>query len=137
MVVWRVPDPVPPSGHRFKYRLVYVKSGRRAALRAAARNAFAADAHQGETLNFETPAAFFSRLTEKRWAMLYALQGAGEVPVRKLARRLERDGKRVHEDARVLVGRRHLEAWQEPTRGRVKTLHLVNPKALPPASAKH
>ena len=103
MVVWRVPDPVPPSGHRFKYRLVYVKSGRRAALRAAARNAFAADAHQGETLNFETPAAFFSRLTEKRWAMLYALQGAGEVPVRELARRLERDVKRVHEDAGVLV----------------------------------
>ena len=29
MVVWRVPDPVPPSGHRFKYRLVYVESGRR------------------------------------------------------------------------------------------------------------
>ena len=24
MVVWRVPDPVPPSEHRFKYRLVYV-----------------------------------------------------------------------------------------------------------------
>ena len=29
MVVWRVPDPVPPSGHSFKYRLVYVESGRR------------------------------------------------------------------------------------------------------------
>lgn len=29
MVVWRVPDPVPPSGHHFKYRLVYVESGRR------------------------------------------------------------------------------------------------------------
>lgn len=29
MVVWRVPDPVPPSEHRFKYRLVYVESGRR------------------------------------------------------------------------------------------------------------
>ena len=29
MVVWRVPDPVPPSEHRFKYRLVYVVAGRR------------------------------------------------------------------------------------------------------------
>ena len=29
MVVWRVPDPVPPSGHRFKYRLVYLEAGRR------------------------------------------------------------------------------------------------------------
>ncbi len=75
----------------------------RAALRDAAGVAFSADAYQGETLNFETPAAFFSRLTEKRWAMLHALQGAGEVPVRALARRLERDVKRVDEDAGVLV----------------------------------
>ena len=82
---------------------VTIKPDWRAALRAAARNAFAADAYQGETLNFETPAAFFSRLTEKRWALLYALQGAGEVPVRELARRLERDVKRVHGDAGVLV----------------------------------
>lgn len=29
MVVWQVPKPVPPSEHRFKYRLVYVKNGRR------------------------------------------------------------------------------------------------------------
>lgn len=29
MVVWRVPDPVPPSGHRYKYRLVYVVGGLR------------------------------------------------------------------------------------------------------------
>lgn len=75
----------------------------RAALRAAGRGAFAADGYQGETLNFETPAAFFSRLTEKRWAMLHALQGVGELAVRELARRLERDVKRVHEDAGSLV----------------------------------
>ncbi len=29
MVVWRVPKPVPPSRHRFKYRLVYIVDGRR------------------------------------------------------------------------------------------------------------
>lgn len=75
----------------------------RCSLHAAARGAFAADTYQGETLNFESPAAFFSRLTEKRWEMLYALQGAGEVAVRELARRLERDVKRVHEDAGALV----------------------------------
>lgn len=75
----------------------------RAALRAAAGAAFAADTYQGETLNFESPAAFFARLTENRWAMLHALQGVGEVAVRELARRLERDVKRVHEDAGVLV----------------------------------
>jgi len=26
-VVWEVPEPVPPSGHRYKYRLVYVVDG--------------------------------------------------------------------------------------------------------------
>ncbi len=29
MVVWRVPEPVPPTDHGFKYRLVYVVEGRR------------------------------------------------------------------------------------------------------------
>ena len=29
IVVWRVPDPVPPAEHRFKYRLAYVVGGRR------------------------------------------------------------------------------------------------------------
>jgi hypothetical protein len=29
MVVWRVPEPVPPSEHQYKYRLVYVEGGRR------------------------------------------------------------------------------------------------------------
>ena len=30
MVVWRVPDPVPPSEHPFKYRLAFVHDGKRA-----------------------------------------------------------------------------------------------------------
>jgi len=29
MVVWRVPKPVPPGKHRFKYRLVYLVKGER------------------------------------------------------------------------------------------------------------
>lgn len=29
MVIWDVPRPIPPSGHRFKYRLVYILHGRR------------------------------------------------------------------------------------------------------------
>ncbi|MBI5330182.1 MAG: MarR family transcriptional regulator [Betaproteobacteria bacterium] len=72
-------------------------------MRASARQAFGANAYQGETLNFETPGAFFSRLTSRRWAVLNTLLGAGEVPVRELARRLGRDVKRVHEDAAELV----------------------------------
>ena len=29
LVVWRVPEPVPPSQHRFKYRAAYVLRGKR------------------------------------------------------------------------------------------------------------
>jgi hypothetical protein len=29
ITIWRVPEPVPPAGHDFKYRLVYVKNGQR------------------------------------------------------------------------------------------------------------
>lgn len=29
MVVWRVPEPVPPTEHGLKYRLVYVEDGER------------------------------------------------------------------------------------------------------------
>jgi hypothetical protein len=29
LVVWRVPEPVPPSAHPYKYRLVYLVEGRR------------------------------------------------------------------------------------------------------------
>ncbi len=29
IAVWRVPEPVPPCAHSFKYRLVYVVGGRR------------------------------------------------------------------------------------------------------------
>ncbi len=29
MVVWRLPEPTPPSRHRFKYRLAYIVSGKR------------------------------------------------------------------------------------------------------------
>ena len=73
------------------------------ALRAAARQAFDATTYQGETLNFETPGAFFGRLTQRRWALLHLLQGRGELPVRELARRAGRDVKRVHEDITALA----------------------------------
>ena len=29
MVIWQVPEPVPPSEHPFKYRLVFVRNGQR------------------------------------------------------------------------------------------------------------
>ena len=36
------------------------------ALRQAARSAFEAGDYQGETLNFDSPAAFFSHFTDRR-----------------------------------------------------------------------
>ena len=74
----------------------------RAALRKAGGRA-QGSAYQGEVLNFESPGAFFSRLSEKRWVLVRALQGQGELAVRALARRVGRDVKRVHEDVQALA----------------------------------
>ena len=74
----------------------------RAALRAAGRRAPAAT-YQGEVLNFEGPGQVFSRLSEKRWDIVRALQGQGELAVSELARRVGRDVKRVHEDVQALA----------------------------------
>lgn len=65
--------------------------------------AFHSNEYQGEELRFESPGLFFSRLSEKRWALVEVLLGAGEVGVRELAKRLGRDVKRVHEDTAALV----------------------------------
>ena len=73
------------------------------ALRALGRAALA-DTYQGEVLNFESPGQFFGQLTEKRWEIVRAAQGRGELPVRELARTVGRDIKRVHEDVVALAG---------------------------------
>lgn len=51
---------------------------------------------------FESPAALFRALTPKRWELLERLQALGPTTVRELARALERDVKRVHEDFTML-----------------------------------
>jgi hypothetical protein len=75
MIVWRVPAPVPPSEHPYKYRLVYIVDSTRLVGRPARSGRGSCQGmkrgtYQGETLNFETPSAFFSRLTSNRWTML-------------------------------------------------------------------
>ena len=42
-------------------------------------------------------------LTEKRWEIVRAAQGKGELSVRELARAVRRDVKRVHEDVVILA----------------------------------
>lgn len=72
------------------------------ALRASAKAA-AAGTYQGEVLNFESPGHFFGQLTEKRWELVRAAQGRGDLSVRELARSVGRDVKRVHEDVVLLA----------------------------------
>ena len=71
------------------------------ALLAAAQLA-EADTYQGEVLNFETPAQFFGQLTARRWDIVRMAQGKGALSVRELARLVNRDVKRVHEDVVLL-----------------------------------
>jgi predicted transcriptional regulator len=74
----------------------------KAALRLAGKAA-QHETYQGETLNFQSPGIFFSRLTERRWDIINALQTRKTMGVRELARYVGRDVKRVHEDTKILV----------------------------------
>jgi len=71
-------------------------------LRTAVRKA-RSERYQGEVLNFEKPELFLSRLTLLRWNIVKTLLGAGELPVREVARRVRRDVKRVHGDIEILT----------------------------------
>lgn len=85
-----------------RYLTITLQRDWKAALRATARTA-KANKYQGEVLNFESPAHFFGQLTEKRWDIVRMAQGKGELSVRELARLVERDVKRVHEDIGILT----------------------------------
>ena len=74
----------------------------KAAIRAAG-VAAKSGTYQGEVLNFETPAQFFGQLSEKRWNIIRAAQGKGQMSVRELARVVGRDVKRVHDDIVILA----------------------------------
>ncbi len=82
------------------------------ALRATGQAA-KADTYQGEMLNFESPVQFFGQLSEKRWKIIRATQGKGEMSVRELARVIGRDVRRVHEDVVILAGLGLLERTAE------------------------
>ncbi|MFQ5356694.1 MAG: hypothetical protein ACE5DY_09480 [Mariprofundaceae bacterium] len=72
-------------------------------LRDVACHAETATTYQGETLNFQRPDEFFSMLTGNRWRLLQALiEAQNSLGVRELARQLQRDVRRVHDDIVVL-----------------------------------
>jgi len=86
-----------------RYLTITLQPDWKGALRAMAQ-ATKADKYQGEVLNFESPGHFFGQLSEKRWEIVRAAQGKGELSVRELARAVGRDVKRVHEDVVILAG---------------------------------
>ncbi len=85
-----------------RYLTITMQPDWRGGLRAAGKAA-TAKSYQGEVLNFESPGHFFGQLTEKRWEIVRAAQGKGELSVRELARAVNRDVKRVHEDVVILA----------------------------------
>ncbi len=59
--------------------------------------------YKGEFFEFESPAALFRTITPKRWDLIEALQSHGPMSIRALARAMDRDVKRVHEDVQSLI----------------------------------
>ena len=85
-----------------RYLTITLQPDWKGALRAAAM-ASQQKSYQGEVLNFETPAQFFSQLSDKRWELVRKAQGKGPMSIRELARVVGRDVKRVHEDVVILT----------------------------------
>lgn len=85
-----------------RYLTITMQPDWKGALRAMGKAA-KAETYQGEVLNFESPGHFFGKLSEKRWEIVRAAQGKGELSVRELARAVGRDVKRVHEDVVILA----------------------------------
>ena len=52
---------------------------------------------------FSSPAQLFSVISPKRWEMIEKLQYVGPSTIRGLARALERDVKRVHDDVTAMI----------------------------------
>lgn len=91
--------------------------------------------YQGEVLNFESPAAFFGRLTERRWEVVRALQGSRPLSMRELARRVGRDVKRVHEDVRTLIDLGLVERVEGGVTCPFTTVHIDMELRAPPLAA--
>ncbi|MBX3569215.1 MAG: transcriptional regulator [Rhizobiaceae bacterium] len=57
----------------------------------------------GEFISFATVELLWKVLTAKRWDILRTMTGQGEMTIREIARRVERDVKAVHGDVRALL----------------------------------
>src|SRR5262245_46505386 len=58
---------------------------------------------QGARISFESVEILWRVMTPKRWALLKAMAGQGEMSIRELARRSGRDVRAVHSDVHALL----------------------------------
>ncbi len=58
---------------------------------------------QGEFITFASIELLWKVLTAKRWDILQAMTGQGEITIREIARRVGRDVKAVHGDVQALL----------------------------------
>lgn len=65
--------------------------------------AFDTGQKQGQFIGFESEEMLWKTLTLKRWQLLKAMTGAGELSIREVARRVHRDVKAVHGDITALL----------------------------------
>ena len=79
-----------------------------AASRKRVAEAFAGHA-QGNRITFANVELLWKVLTTKRWEILHAMTGQGELPIREVARRVRRDVKAVHGDVTALLAAGVLE----------------------------
>lgn len=89
-----------------KTAVIEINSDWKAALKAGAkgvRQAAKSGRAQQATFSYTSPELLFSEISPKRWGVLEALSGAGEISLREAARRLGRDVKSVHRDVHALL----------------------------------
>ncbi len=89
-----------------KTAVIEINPDWKAALRAGAkgiRQAAQSGRAQQFTFSYASPELLFSEISPKRWGVLEVMSGAGEMSLRELARRLERDVKSVHRDVHILL----------------------------------
>lgn len=72
---------------------------------AAARfsDAWEGNEYSGEYLTFTSPASFFEVINARRWDLVIKLQELGKTSIRALAKQVERDVRRVHDDVKLLI----------------------------------
>jgi len=68
---------------------------------------------QGAYISFSSVDLLWRTLTKKRWEILYAMTGQGEMSIRELARLIGRDVKAVHGDVHTLLDAGILEKGEE------------------------